>query len=252
VPRAYTRIGNGTVVVGNDWVERSWSEFLCRTMELRQRVSGGYVEWIASPAADLRLELDGVPLHPEMIGPPEWSESCNSLGATVSVRWTGPGWVVAAHTTALHENPALVRSMEIANVGGQSFRMTAVAVDVLALRRDGAGVLTHDLARRSASATWESDGCAAVELQGHGRLGLLFGLEGGGQFELFEPDPAFCALSVRGTVELPPGKTVRLPRSFMIPYSGDADVAVSGRWAEMLRMLREHGRREQEQAADTA
>ena len=250
MPRAYTRIDNGATTVGNDWIERCWSEFLCKTVELRQKLPGGYVEWIATSGSDLRLEMNGVPARLELAGPPEWSESCDSFGAMVTARWHGAGWAVAAHTMALHENPGLVRTVEVANLGVQAFTLTA-AVEALALRRDGAGVLTHGLARRSEAAAWESEeGAIAVELKGHGRLGLLLGLAQGGRYELFDPDPACCVLSLRAPVVVAPGKTIRLPRSFVIPYSGDPGMAVSGKLADLLRLLREQGRREQEQAAD--
>ncbi len=251
--RAYTRITNGAVSVGNDWIERCRSEFLCKTVELRQKLPGGYVEWVEAPAADLRLELDGTPLRLELAGPPEWSESYDSLGATVTARWPGAGWAVAVHTTALHENPALVKTVEVANLGQAAFRLTGVAVEMLALRRDGAGVLTDGLSRRSESALWETEErAAAVELRGHGRLGLLLGLEHGGRFELFDPDPAHCALALPAPVAVAPGKRTRLPRSFVIPYSGDPGMTASGKLAELLRLLRDQERREREQAADTA
>jgi hypothetical protein len=251
MPRAYTRIDNGAAVVGNDWAERSWSEYLCKTVELRQKLAGGYVEWVAASGQDLRLELDGAPLRLESAGPPEWSESCNAVGAVVTARWPGPGWVVAAHTMALHENPGLVRTIEVSNLGGQAFALTRAVAEALSLRRDGAGVLTQGLARRSDAAAWETEEpAAAVELHGHGRLGLLLGLEQGGRYELFDPDPARCVLALNIRTTVAPGKTVRLARSFLIPYSGDPGPVVSGTLADLLRLLRDQGRREQEQAAD--
>ncbi len=253
MPRAYTRMNNGSAVVGNDWIERCWSEFLCKTVELRQKLPGGYVEWIEASGTDLRLEMDGVPLRLESAGPPEWSDSCDTFGAAVTARWPGPGWVVAVHTTALHEHPALVRTVEVSNLGVRDFTLTAVAVDVLALRRDGAGVLTHGLARRSEAAAWETEERAvAAELQGRGRLGLLLGLEHGGRYELFDPDPSRCVLALNAPAMVAPDKTVRLTKSFMIPYSGDPNMMVSGKLADLLRLLRDQGRREQEKAAETA
>ncbi len=252
MPRAYTRIDKGTTVVGNDWIERHWSEFLCKTVELRQKLPGGYVEWIAVPGADLRLEINGAPLRLQLAGPPEWSESCDAFGATLTARWPGAGWTVVSHTTALHENPGLVRTVELSNLGGQLLNLSAAAVDVLALRRDGAGVLTHGLARRSDAIVWEAEErAAAAELQGHGRLGLLLGLEQGGRYELFDPDPACCALALSAPLVLAPGKTVRLARSFLLPYSGNPTQLVSGKLADLLRLLRDQSRREQERAADT-
>jgi len=91
-------------------------------------------------------------LRLESAGPPEWSDSCDAFGAAVTARWPGPGWVVAVHTIALHEHPALVRTVDVSNLGTRDFTLTAVAVEALALRRDGAGVLTHGLARRSEAA----------------------------------------------------------------------------------------------------
>ncbi len=252
MPRAYSRINNGAVIVGNDWIERSWSEYLCKTVELHQKLPGGFVEWIATSAQDLRLEVEGVSLCLEAAGPPEWSDSCDRFGATLTARWPGTGWAVAVHSMALHENPGLVRTVELSNLGERAFTLTAAAVEMLALRRDGAGVLTHGLACRSEAVMWETEECAvAAELQGHGRLGLLLGLEHGGRYELFDPDPACCVLALRAPVAVAPGTTVRLPRSFSIPYCGDPDMVVSGRLAELLRLLREQEQREREQAADT-
>jgi hypothetical protein len=251
--RAYTRMDNGTVTVGNDWIERRWSEYLCKTVELHQKLPGGYVEWIAASAPDLRFEMDGAPLRLESAGPPEWSDSCDAFGATVTARWPGAGWTVTAHTMALHENPGLVRTVEVSNLGDEAFTLTAAAVEALALRRDGAGVLTHGLAHRSEAAVWAAEErAAAAELQGHGRLGLLLGLEHGGRYELFDPDPARCILSLRTPIGVAPGKTAQLTRSFVIPYSGDPGTALSGKLADLLRLLRDRGRREQEQAADKA
>jgi hypothetical protein len=252
MPRAYTRIDNGSATVGNDWIERCWSEFLCKTVELRQKLPGGYVEWIAAAGTDLRLEMDGVPVRLELAGPPEWSDSCDAFGATLTARWPGPGWTVAVHTMALHENPGLVRAVEVSNLGTRALTLTAVAVEALTLRRDGAGVLTHGLARRSEAVLWAAEERAvAVELQGRGRLGLLLGLEQGGRYELFDPDPARCVLTLNAPVTVAPGRTVRLARSFLIPYTGDPGMVMSGRLAELLGLLRDQGRREQEQAADT-
>ncbi len=252
MPRAYTRIDNGTVIAGNDWIERRWSEYLCKTVELRQKLPGGYVEWVTAAAPDLSLEMDGTPLHLTSAGPPEWSDSCDAFGAAVTARWPGAGWAVAAHTMALHENPGLVRTVEVSNLGEQAFTLTSAAVEALALRRDGAGLLTHGLARRSETVVWEAEERAvAAELQGHGRLGLLLGLEHGGRYELFDPDPARCVLALRAPITVAPGKTVRLTRSFVIPYSGDPGMVLSGKLADLLRLLRDRGRREKEQAAES-
>ena len=248
--RAYTRIDNARVVVGNDWIERHWSELFGKTMELRQKLPGGYVEWIAAPAPDVRLELSCEPMRPD---PPAWSESCDEFGAWVTARMPGPCWSVTVHTMALHEHPGLVRTVEIANVGSEPLEVTGVATDVLALRRDGAGVLTGGLQRRSGDARLVSeDRVVAAELQGHGRLGLLLGLEQGGRYELFFPDPSKCALSLPAPVVIAPGRVARLPRSFVMPYSGDPTPLIPGRVADLLRLLHARTHLENDRAADTA
>ncbi len=253
MPRAYTRIDNGSATVGNDWIERRWSELLCKTVELRQKLSGGYVEWIAASGPDLKLEMDGVPVRPELAALPAWSESCDAFGASVTVRWPGPGWTVTVRTMALHDNPGLVRTVAVSNFGEGAFSLTAAAVEALALRRDGAGVLTHGLARRSEAVVWETgEHAVAAELQGRGRLGLLLGLEQGGRYELFDPDPARCVLALNAPVTVLPDRTVQLTRTFVIPYSGDPNMVVSAKLAELLRLLGGQGRCEREQAADTA
>lgn len=236
--RAYTRIDHGGAVLGNDWLERRWSAFLGTTVELRQKLARGYVEWIAVPGPDFLLEAGGVPVTPERLGPVEWSESFNAFGGTISARRAGPGLVVDVRTTALHDLPAMVREVSVLNTGEGPVAVAVRGVDRLGLRRDGAGVLYGNPAVRAESATVRG-GIGAAELRGHGRLGLLMGIEPSGTLALFEPDHDWCLSGAAHGEELPPGACRVFGVSFLIPYEGDPAPVSGAPLAALLRRLRE-------------
>jgi len=233
--RAYTQITRHEALVGNQAMERRFSLFPGDTLSLRQFIGDrGYVEWIEKPAADWAI-ADATGARHGRNALPEWSESCDELGATLWSVWAGPDLTVRAWCLAFHDLPALARGLTVTPHGAPIPEPLRVTVEQLALRQDGAGILDDTLSRRLPQGTWFGSR-AAAELRGAGGVGLLLAACPRGYFELFSPDPALVRVGFDSPADYPdPLRQIVV----MVPYTGHPGPA-SGMLEEALRRLRAH------------
>ncbi len=232
--KAYTHVDAGTAVLGNRWLERRWSAFLGRTISLEQKPGG---EWVSHANPEFEVVTEERSFGVMDLGEIEWSEVYTQFGAGLVTRQSGPELLLASGFFAFHETPGMLHSAFLFNRGAAPIRCTRVAIERLAVEREGVSVVTRDFTRRSDAEHWRTDEShAALLRQGHG---LVVGMVGGGVFELFAPDPRQCALVTPETYALAPGETMHLPETYMLPFSGeDLDTVRSGALAAMLLQVR--------------
>lgn len=245
--RAYVRIEPGTVYLGNAWMERSWSRLLGQTSGLIHRLDG--FDWLAGMGPGVRASVDGQAIAPLELDDVEWSEFQTPFGAGLVLRQFGPRFGITSRFFLFHESPGMLRRTEILNRSPKPLAVD-LAMEALPMRRPGIQVLTHGFMRRRDTAVWDTEERAAgMALLGRG---LMLGIEGGGRYELFEPDPEMCALCLRQPIEAAPGTVAALPESHLAPYSGQAEEAGMAAYGDFLRMVRNLKKWEAEMAQAAA
>lgn len=233
--RATTAVDAGVVRVSNRWLARSWTAFSGVTMELQQ--FPGTFEWTSQRSPEFFLETNrGVVGYGETMDV-EWTEELNRFGAAVAARRTGDGIEVVLRTFIFHDFPCLLRRCTVHNTSEVPLRVTRCAPDVLALRTDGTWVRTHQLEQERESISWESDeDKAAILSASHG---IIFGMAGGAQYELYEPDPAVCAAYTREAVVIPPLRHWTAPETYLAVFTGELQLFLSRTWADIQRAIQQ-------------
>jgi len=232
--RAYVRINAGAALLGNAWLERSWSTFVGNTFELRQKA--GNFAWVVGNCPEFRIATQNRVFGIMDLGDLDWSEVYTPFGAGLMARKSGPGLLFVIGSFALHENPGMLRSTRIMNISSDPITLDHVAVDVLAIPHSGTRVRTHQFAREQDALAWQTDEPAAALLLRD--RGLILGILGGGLFQLFQPEPGSCALVVPNGRTLEPGQVWPLPDAFLLPFTGDPDRAVSSLLGDFLLHVR--------------
>lgn len=231
IDRAYTRVSGGTARLGNAWCERVWSTFLGHTIEVHD--AAGDFEWCAGDSPEFRISLPNRVLGVMDFGEVEWMEEANPHGAALVSRHTGEGMVCIVHTLALHESPGMLRTLTLINTGASVVAVAQPSSEVLELNREEVVVHTNEFKDRSAGLRWKTAETAAALVRPD--RGLFFGMEGGGVFELFAPDPATCAAVAPGTHTLPPGARWTAPSTFLLFFKGSLERAVARDWPAFRR-----------------
>lgn len=233
--RAYARISAGAALLGNAWLERSWSAFVGNTFELRQKA--GDFAWVAGNCPEFRIAAQNRVFGVMDLGDLEWSEVYTPFGAGLMARKSGPGLLFVIGSFALHENPGMLRSTRIMNTSTDPIVLDHVALDVLSIAHAAIRVRTHRFAREQAALAWQTEESAAALLLEN--RGLILGILGGGLFQLFQPQPGCCALVVPNGRTLEPGQVWTLPDAFLLPFTGDPDRAVSTLFGDFLLQVRQ-------------
>lgn len=227
--RAYTYIDRARAVVGNSWMERTWSAFLGHTTALVQK-SGDY-EWLSGPAQEFLLETDRGRLGVLDFGETAWSEENDTRGATLVSVQRRPGLELAFRVTALHDHPGFIRSAVVRNTGDEAVVIDGILPERLPIRREGLLVYTDDLSQGQASADWRAPHPGAA-LAREDR-GLFFGQRGGGHFRLFSEDGE-CSVVVEGPQRILPGDSWRTAPTFLVPFTGHVRDAAATLYAQFL------------------
>lgn len=228
--RAYTYIDRSRAVVGNRWMERTWSAFLGNTTSLLQKA--GEFEWLERKGPEFRVVTDEGPLEVLDFGETAWSEENSPRGGTLVSVQSRPGIEITLRTTALHDHPAFVRTVSVLNTGGEPLTVREFLPERLPLRRDGLQVYTEDFSSGAVSADWHATQPAAALALGD--RGLFFGSRGGGHFRLFADEDGECAVRIAGPRRLEPGQTWRLEPTFLIPYTGWLQEAATTLYSQFL------------------
>lgn len=229
--RAYTYIDRGRAVVGNRWMERTWSAFLGNTNSLVQKA--GEFEWLSGRGAEFRVAVEGAgPLEVLDFGDTAWSEENGERGATLVSVQRRPGLEVVVRTMALHEHPAFVRTVSLLNTGEDAVTVQEALVERLPVRREGVQVYTDDFSCGADWADWKGEHPAAAVARED--RGLFFGQRGGGHFRLFAEGDGECAVRVAGPRRLEPGEGWETAPTFLIPYTGWLQDAAASLYAQFL------------------
>ena len=229
-PRAYTYLDAGTALVGNAWLERSWSAFIGNTISMMQKADD--FEWIRGKSPEFRMQVNGESIGVMELGSIEWSEMYTPFGAGLTARQMGSGLVFVMGAFAFHKAPAIIRSCRIMNVSESPATVSQVRHEVLPIRHEKTAVVTEHFSRIQAEAVWETtETDVAVLLPDRG---LIIGMEGGGVFELFRPDPGLCAFGLRQERTLARGEIWALPETFMLPFTGPFEEAARSLFLRFL------------------
>lgn len=227
--RAYTYIDRAKALVGNRWMERTWSAFLGHTIGLVQK-SGDY-EWLSGPGQEFSLETDRGRLGVLDFGETAWSEENDTRGATLVSVQRRPGLELTLRMTALHEHPGFIRSAVVLNTGDEPVTVDRLLSERLPLRREGVLVYTDDFSQGEESADWRAAHPGAA-LAREDR-GLFFGQRGGGHFRLFAADGE-CAVVVEGPQRIAPGDSWRIAPTFLVPFTGHVRDAAATLYSQFL------------------
>ena len=111
--------------------------------------------------------------------------------------------------------------------------ISRAVLDVLPIHRDRMIVMTEKFSVESEGVHWKTTEHAAAIV--YARHSLLVGIEGGGCFELFDPDPEACALVCDGPVTLAPHSRHLFPETFLLPFTGDVRAAMGGVYAKYVK-----------------
>jgi hypothetical protein len=200
--RAYTLIDLGTAVIGNAWLERSWSNFMGNTIGLEQKT--GPVEWCRGKSPEFRVETGKESLGIMDLGYTQWSEEYSPESVTLLMDQEGPAWILAVYTTAFHACGGLWRGCTLTNISPEVQVVNRMALDILPLPRNAVCV---DRQKRH------------VALQ-CGSQGVLVGVEENGLVEFADADGPCCTIAAPGPWLLEPGTTWVLPGSYIVPFTG--------------------------------
>lgn len=229
--RAQTYVAAGTARLANRWIARRWTTFLGNTIELSP--ADGDFDWFTAKSDEISLLVDGAERGLLDLGGAEWSEECDQHAAVLVGRYNGSGLDVTVRNGAFHENPALFRTITLHNSTDEPVTVSRAVLDILPIHRDRMIIMTEDFSVESERVNWKTTEHAAAII--YARHSLLVGIEGGGRFEFFDPDPAVCALVCDDPVTLAPHGRHVFPETFLLPFTGDVQAAVGGVYAQYLK-----------------
>lgn len=220
--RAQTWIDPGTVTLRNAWLERRWLFFPGHTVSLKAGPRNA--EWLAEESPEFRLSVNGSAAGPFDLADIEWSDACTPYGAGVAGRYADARLAVRIETFMFHEHPAWLRRMSVMNLASAPATVSRVAVESLPLAQPGLRAHVDQFARGEDRILWRS-GESAVAVA-NAQEGWILGLDQGGAYALFEPQPTLCTLGVDETRTLPAGKTWDLPEAHAFYFTGTLEDAL--------------------------
>ena len=228
--RAQTYVDRGKAVVSNRWMTREWSSFMGNTASLVQ--CDGDFDWIGRRCPEFSVVIDGARLGVMDFGEVRWSEESDDFGASLVARQVRPGLTFTIRTTVFHDVPGLLRSTSLRSSGDKRVRVARAVTESLCLAPGDVGFKTHGFAQTHAAIAWRTEERAAAIVSND--RGLIFGKCDEGVLELFEPDEGLCAVAYESEAALAPGDALRFPDTFLVPYTGNLQEAVSGVFSAFL------------------
>ncbi len=232
--RAYTEVHRGQSRVGNRWIERTWSTFVGHTTSLLD-VSEG-LEWTAGLSREFSVRIDGEPLGVMDFGEVEWSEENGPVGAALTSRKKRPGLEILTHTLALHEFPALVRTLTLHNLSRHDVVASHIVLDSLGLVHEGVRVFTDGFAMQRDAIEWRTDERAAALTRD--QTVLILGSEAPCTFRLYAPEAGVFAVMHEGSQQAPGGAKITFPATYLLAASGDPAECARTVFADFLVRLR--------------
>ncbi len=237
--RAYTYVDRTLAIVGNHWMERTWSAFLGNTCSLLQKHCE--IEWVAGASSEFVVSNDDCRLDVMDFGEVTWSEQNSVAGATLVCLQQRPNLEVCVKTLAYHENPGIRRRVSVRNRGEEEVIVRRITLEQLPILPDGITVLTNgfEQAHKALDIETSERGIALNRKDGRG---IITGIDGGGHYSVFGRECECCCLSVLGPKRLAPGKVWKLPATYILPYAGDLTDTVRTTYAHLLMQLRKQTR----------
>lgn len=232
--RAQTWIDPATVALRNTWLERRWLFFPGHTVSLKAGPRNA--EWLSETASEFRFSVDGSEAGPFELTDIEWSDACSPYGAGVTGRYADARLAVRIETFMFHEHPAWLRRMAIMNLASAPVTLSRVAVESLPLAQPGLRTRVDRFVRTENRILWRS-GENAVAVA-NAQEGWILGLELGGVYALFDPQPTLCTLGVDETRTLPAGKTWELPEAHAFYFTGTLEEALELPYTAFLETVR--------------
>jgi len=232
--RAQTWIKHSSVSLRNAWFERRWSFFPGHTVSLTTGPRD--TEWLAETAPEFCFLVEDAAAGPIELAEIEWSEISSPYGAGIVGRYADARVSVHIETIAFHKHPAWLRRMVIMNLGGAPVTVSKAAIETLPLARPGLRARVDRFARAEDRILWRS-GESAVAMA-NAQEGWIMGLEGGGVYALFEPQPTLCTLGAEEAKVLQPGKTWELPEAHAFHFTGLLEQALDPPYAAFLETVR--------------
>lgn len=230
--RAYTHIDHVRVVLGNAWLEREWSALLGHTVALTQKA--GEVAWVHAESPEARIVVDGEPLGMLDLGAADWSEENNPFGALVSARYAGSRIALHLWTMALHDQAALYRGGEIANLSSQPVGIDVLGVEVIPLIQ----AICEEDRLSVAEYPWENPG-GAVAINRPGRC-MVAAYQQPLECHELGGSAAAYAFESRQPMELPPGGRMPLPEILLLLARGECAQALGAAYPAAVRAVREY------------
>jgi hypothetical protein len=214
---------------------RRWTTFMGNTIALCPEE--GEFDWFTAKSEELLLTVDGVARGLLELGGVEWSEECDQYAAVLVGRYSGSGLDVTVRNGAFHENAAFFRQVLVHNSSAAVVTIDRAVLEVLPIHHPRMLVMTDEFSVEHEAVNWKTSESAAVILAP--RYSLLVGIEGGGRFELFDPDPETCALVCDDAVTLAPGEKHVYPETVILPFTGDVQEADGGAYQQYWKAREE-------------
>lgn len=226
--RAYTYVDAGSARAGNRWAERRWSAFLGQTVEVQ--FPSHQWEWTSSPSPEFEIQCEGRALGFMDLGTVEWSEECDSFGATLVAAYTGGVLELATRCTFFHYHPGARRRWLLYNGGATSLKVPELRLDILAVRSDTVVVEQVDehvaVARTfGKTVVFQAAPPARVELKRGGTL---------------------CAQWKPEGLEVASGGQFLLPETRMLFSQGTPDQVLQKEWPQFVQHLEQYAEAEEE------
>jgi len=245
--RAYTYVDRTHAIVGNYWMERTWSAFLGNTCSLLQRHCE--IEWVAGASSEFELTNENCRLDVMDFGEVIWSEQNSPAGATLVCLQQRPDLEVCVKTLAYHENPGMRRRVSVRNRGHEEIIIRRITLEQLPISSDGITVLTDGFGQAQDTVDIETSERGIALARDDGR-GIITGIDGGGLYSAFGRECDCCRLALHGPKRLAPGKIWKLPATYILPYAGDLAETVRTTYAQLLMHLRKQSRARQHVGED--
>lgn len=216
--RAYTRIDLNRAIVGNRWLERSWSGFFGNTHSVIQKA--GETEWVTAQNPEFSVKINGSSEGINELGEININDEYSEMGASICVVKARPGLEISYTTTALHEIPVLLRSFVIRNTGSESLTLESIRVESLQWEPEPCQFWA-DQFRVELTDAWTSAGPnPAISVQ-HNNRGLIFGALDEATIKLERAEFPGCHVAATGGIELAPLETWHSPKTYLLAFEGD-------------------------------
>jgi hypothetical protein len=241
--RAYTRIDMNRVVVGNRWIERTWSGFFGHTSSVIQK--SGELEWVAAQNPEFSFTVNGKVLGPKDLDEIDVSDEFCEMGGTVCIRKSGPGLDILYKTTALHDSPILLRSISLTNTGSAPLEISNIQTETLIWEPEECAFWA-DQFNRELDVDWSSsEENPALSIQTENQ-GLILGAIGTPVVQLNRSENPGCQIAETESIELPPRATWQGAKSYIIAFTRDPFDAHAKHFTAQINELRLQEKREED------